>query len=435
MAVDYLDRGKTRLDVGDEIADDIAKTLRSVTKTIYKAEKRKRRAGRSSSYYMPMYSGPTLKDAVFEVLPDAIENATASDTYSVSTRDLYYVVRPLVANITSEKDLQYNYFSQTLIIQYEEDYGPIEGLYRDPRGVLYEPHTDKTVPLGTHDVAKYQFPDWTYNKILYIEKKGIAEQLKPSKLAERYDLAIIAAEGYATEACRTLLENAEAGDYYIYVLHDADPYGYNIALTLQEATRRMPGYSVDVIDLGLKVEEALGMGLPPEAFTRTKDIPWRVRSRLNSKEREYFIGEKISSRSWRCQRIELNAIPVPDRAAYIERKLHEADAPGKVIPSDEALPDLSKELYEGEVDVQVDEIINAMISSDDIKELVRGDLKDKIDLKNARQWIEAGFERDDSQWWRNIVKDKIESILSTHESDIETLIKKEISKIVDDSCE
>jgi hypothetical protein len=433
MTVDYLDRGKTRLDVGDEIADDIAKALRSVTKTIYKAEKRKRRAGRSSSYYMPIYSGPTLKDAVYEVLPNAIENATASGTYSVSARDLFYAVRPLVIEIATKEfgPKQYNYFAQTLLMQYEEDYGPIDGLYREPRGVLYEPHTGKTVPLGTHDVAKYQFPDWTYNKILYIEKKGIAEQLKPSKLAERYDLAIIAAEGYASEACRTLLENAEAGDYYIYVLHDADPYGYNIALTLQEATRRMPGYSVDVIDLGLKVEEALKMGLPPEAFTRTKAIPWRVRIRLNSKEREYFIGEKISSRSWRCLRIELNAIPVPERAAYIERKLKEVDAPGKVIPTDEALPDLSRELYEGEVDVQVDEIINSIVSSDDIKELVRKELKDKVALEDAKEWIEKGFHEDDSQWWKDIVKNTISAELSEHEGEVETIIKDEIAKTIE----
>ena len=428
MAVDYLDRGKTRLDIGKEIADDIAKTLRSVTKTIYKAEKRKRRAGWSYSGYVPIYDGPTLKEAVFEVLPDAIAKATAGGTYSVGARDLFYVVRPLVLQITTEKELKYDYFGQTLLMQYEEEYGRIAGLYRDPRGTFHEPHTGETVPLGTHEVAKYKFPEWTYNKILYIEKEGVVEQLKPSKLAERYDMAIIGGKGYATEACRTLLERAEAGEYLIYVLHDADPDGYNIAITLAEETRKMPGYSVDVVDIGLKVEEALEMGLPAEPFTRIKGIPWRVKQRLTPTEREFFIGEKTSSRSWGCKRIEINAMPVPERATYIERKLQEVDAPGKVIPSDEALPDLSKELYDSEVNVQVATIIDSIVSSEDIKKLVREELKDRVAFEDVRQWIEAGFDEDDSQWWRNIVKRKLSAILSESSEDIESTIKEEITK-------
>lgn len=118
--------------------------------------------------------------------------------------------------------------------------------------MLYEPHTGKAVPLGTREVKSYRFPDWLFNKILYVEKKGLLPILQAAKLAERYDLAIVAGEGYASEAVRLLFDTAskEQGAQ-LFVLHDADPHGYNIARTLREETRRMPGYQVEVIDLEL----------------------------------------------------------------------------------------------------------------------------------------------------------------------------------------
>lgn len=86
-------------------------------------------------------------------------------------------------------------------------------------------------------------------------------------------MAIVMSEGYATEACRTLLEHADQQrKYQIFVLHDADPHGYNIARTLRKATERMPDYAVDVVDIGLGFEEGLELGLGTESFTRKQAI-------------------------------------------------------------------------------------------------------------------------------------------------------------------
>lgn len=120
--------------------------------------------------------------------------------------------------------------SQTLLTEYQKLYEPIKELYYDPRGVLYEPHSGNSIQLGTREVADYIFPSWLYNKILYIGKKGLWPILKSARIAEKYDMAVIAAEGYATEAARVLFKNAQKDqNYELYVLHDADPYGYNIA--------------------------------------------------------------------------------------------------------------------------------------------------------------------------------------------------------------
>lgn len=317
-ALDFLDRAKTRLRVPKEIAEATGRVLWSICKAIYQEEKRRERdaaraerAAREREKALRRQEW-TLKEAVFAVLPEAIEKATGGGKYPVSARTLYYQVRPLIQNYTS-RELDYNYFSQQLLIEYQETYGLIELLYYDPRGYLYEPHTGRAVALGTREVEEYVFPEWVFEKILYVEKKGIFPILEAAKLAERYDLAVVAAEGYATQAARVLFQRAEKDrEYRLFVLHDADPYGYNIARTLREETRRMKGYRVDVVDIGLRLEEALEMGLQSEEFTRQQDIPQAVKESLSELEREWFIGRQVGKKAWICRRIELNAMSAPN---------------------------------------------------------------------------------------------------------------------------
>ena len=146
-------------------------------------------------------------------MPEAVRNATDNGTLPVSVRDLFYDVRPLMQQYCS-RVLDYGYFSQTLVPAYQQEYGPISKLYYDPRGVLYEPHTHKEVAIGTREIEGYEFPFWVYDKILYIEKKGIWPLLKSAQIAERYDMAIVTAEGYAPVAARTLFEKADKNKKY-----------------------------------------------------------------------------------------------------------------------------------------------------------------------------------------------------------------------------
>src|SRR5262249_17805348 len=208
--------------------------------------------------------------------------------------------------------LQSSYFEQDLLPAYEREHGPIllpdgrPAIYREARGTLYEPHTGKAVALGTCDVEDYRFPSWLFDKILFIEKQGLWPVFQDARLAERYDMAIVAGEGYATEACRVLFRNADKDrDYQLFVLHDADPFGYNIARTLREETARMPGYRVGVIDIGLGLQDALDRGLETEEFTRQKALPAALQ--LSGLEAEYFTGRPAGPKSWIARRVELNA--------------------------------------------------------------------------------------------------------------------------------
>ena len=95
-----------------------------------------------------------LKDVVFKVLPEAINKASGNGRLPFSARTLYYQVRPLIQTYT-DKELSYAYFTPPLLVEYQQDHGLIEGLYYEPRGEFNEPHTEKTIPLGTRDVASY----------------------------------------------------------------------------------------------------------------------------------------------------------------------------------------------------------------------------------------------------------------------------------------
>jgi hypothetical protein len=166
-----------------------------------------------------------------------------------NVRNVFYKARELAQ---LDKPLEYNYFSQTIVPEYWQQNGRNRQIYNDARGMLYEPHSDQFLPLGTIEVDGYELPEYEYNKILYIEKKGLWHTVKSAGLHKKYDMAVIAGEGFASVAIRELLDRAQAGsDYTIFVLHDADSYGYNIARTLQAETARMPNHNITVIDLGL----------------------------------------------------------------------------------------------------------------------------------------------------------------------------------------
>ena len=157
-------------DPGALIGDAIFSAIKPLYKEGEKQRRLTRRRAPRPSYYEPEPK-VSQKEVVFEVLPQAIRNAGTN----FSRRDLYYATRPLAYahnEWESGKTLKYDYFSQRLLTEYQEMHGPIEGLWSDARGHLLEPHTGNSVALGTREVAAYTFPEYTFDKILYVEKEG-----------------------------------------------------------------------------------------------------------------------------------------------------------------------------------------------------------------------------------------------------------------------
>ena len=265
-----------------------------------------------------------------------------------------------------------------------------------------------------------------------MEKKGLWPVIKHARIAERYDMAVIAAEGYATTAARTLFANADKDrDYKLYVLHDADPYGYNIARTLREATIRMPDYRVEVIDLGLKYEEALSLGLKPETFTRKKALATDLI--LTEGERRAFQGRQEGKKSWICTRVELNAFSNPDFVAYLERKLTAAGATGKVIPPPAQLPSLVDSILRAEISDWTDRTLADLLEEPEIKQQLAAALRSRVPLDAAAPWIEQGFEHDRSQSWRAVIHSQVQNFIGQHRATIHDMLQAHVRSVLERS--
>jgi len=415
----------------------IGDAMWSAVKPFYKEAKKQERAARAPKriYYAPEPK-TYIKDIVFEVLPQAITNAGAN----FSARDLYYATRALAYNHgewEDDKRLEYKYFSQTLLTEYQEENGFIGGLWRDARGNLHEPHTGNSVALGTREIAAYQFPEYTFDKILYVEKEGELPKMQAAKLAERYDMAICSGKGQPTEAVRELFSRAEGGDFQLFVFHDADLDGYDIARVMGEETRRMPDYFVDVIDIGLTVEDAVEMGLASEPFYRKKNISWGLRSRLSGMASEYLCQGSGYRRGVSGVRFELNAIlPDTERIKYIERKLKENGVRGKVIPPDEALAEKREEMYRKKVEGWVDEILAEVLDTDELKNKMAEEFQERFKLQGAKAWIEASFKGDETLSWRDALNDTLRRAYhAKHKPDLEEEVRDYILENLEDEDE
>lgn len=401
----------------------IGEAIFSVIKPLHKEGERMKRGARAQrKRYYASEPKVSQKEIVFHVLPRAIERAGGL----FSARDLYYATRPLAYahyDWEGDKELKYEYFSQSLLTEYQQRRGPLEGLWRDPRGHLHEPHTGDSLALGTREVASYQFPEHTFDKILYVEKEGEWPKLQAAQLAERYDMAVASAKGYPVEAVRELFARAEGGDYQLFVFRDADIDGYNIARVMREATQRMPDHSVDVVDIGLTVEDAVALNLEPEPFGRKKAIPWPLRRRLSDAAKEYFVDRE--------ERFELNAI-LPDtaRIEYIERKLEENGVRGKVMPPEEYLRKDTTDKYETTIDGEVERVLDELLSTERIKRIVRRAFKERHNLPDAHQWIEDAFKEDDSLSWRRAVDKKLTQRSGELRDDVREAVEKAARKML-----
>jgi hypothetical protein len=260
------------------------------------------------------------KAVVLAELDSAIAKASGNGAYRFSPRQVFYVIRPLVREALGA-ELQWGNF-ETIIGDHELEQGEIAGMYRDARGTLYHPHRQDSIPLGTLQVERYRRPEWTFNKILFIEKEGFFEALKEAAWPERHDCALLTSKGQPTRAARDLLDLlGETGEEILFfAVHDADAAGTLIYQSLQEATRARRERRVRVVNLGLEPEEAVAMGLEVED--------------VEAGERRKPIASYVPAdwQDWlRYRRVELNAMTTPQFIGWLDDKMA-AFGNGKLVP-------------------------------------------------------------------------------------------------------
>ena len=297
-----------------------------------------------------------FKSAAFEIMEDAYLKASANSRLPASARQVMYQARPFIQEKMDGRRLDDQYFCQTLLPDYIQEYGVDWDVVYDDRGHFFEPHTERSFGLGTINVRNYlanarspvldkpgfaagtvetHGPGGGFGAVLFIEKEGFLSLFEAVQLAERYDLAIMSTKGMSSTAARSLIDNLCRNNVPLLALHDFDKAGLSIAGTLRRSTRRFSfENNAKVIDLGLRLADVRDLDLEAsaeDAFDRGSASARRRNLLLNgatSEEIEFLL----------TQRVELNALTSDELVDFIESKLAEHGIK-KVIPPADLLGD------------------------------------------------------------------------------------------------
>lgn len=418
VAPTYLDRGKSHIDIQGNLEEAVFKCVESSTRNYCRQQKADERDALRVQRRLERRerSRPaiTLKDAIILVLPNAIYNASGGGVCDFSDRDLYYAARELVQAYTNQP-LSQSYFDR-VVDEWEIENGLIEGRLRDPRGFLLEPHTGNRIPLGTKSVDEYQIPLHLFDTIIYVEKKGLLAKFEYGQIGNKYDCAIIAAEGYAPRAAKTLLQAAQHGHKMkVLCFHDADPDGYNIARTLSNSTGAN-NFDIKVVDVGLHIEEAVEMGLAVEMFVRKKALPNGLE--FSDTELEYFEGRpiEVDGKNGRpkvqyvdCRRVELNALSSnpPRFIEWIESKLELHGVAKKLVPPKNVIKERSRQKRD---EILTNHIWNEFIKKFEIEnkvEQIANKIVRKIKISSICDNVIDWAKDPKPEHWTQCVDDKV----------------------------
>jgi hypothetical protein len=305
--------------------------------------------------------GVFLKDAAAEIMERAYLQVSGDGTLPANARQIMYAARPHIQERTG-KQLDDNYFTQTLLPDYIEDAGVNWNVIYDARGHFTEPHGGDSFGVGTLEVRNYlagfddpsvtdagfsqaevntKGPSGSFGAVLFIEKEGFAPILKAAQIAERFDVAIMSTKGMSVTAARELAdEMCSAHAIPLLLLHDFDKAGFSIAGTLQRDTRRYEFKNkLDVVDLGLGLADVEAMGLESEYQLHKKANRRALEENLRTNgatEGEIAFMFRDFDRLRSTRRVELNAMTSPQFVAFVERKLSE-NGIAKIVPSQELL--------------------------------------------------------------------------------------------------
>jgi len=335
----------------------------------------------------------TQKEAAWEIMEAAYMAASGGGTLPAMARQIYYQARPKIMALTDDKELQYGYFSQTLLPDYIEETGVDWNVVYDARGHFEEPHTNRRIGCGTIEVGNYlkaakepgilpaDFasasvdvigPSGNFSAVLFCEKEGFGPLFRAVNLANRHDLMIISTKGVSVTAARRLIDNV-CGDsgLPLFVLHDFDVAGFMILGTLQRDTRRYQfSNNVETIDLGLRLADITGLEREPAAATKTStDILRRqlAENGATAEETAILLSE----------RVELNAMTSDALIAMIERKL-KAYGLKKVVPDDDLLEETYRAFHRSQkLREKFEEVEEAFDEGADEVEIPRG-LKKRV---------------------------------------------------------
>jgi hypothetical protein len=263
----FLDKGKSVVALPDEVDKVITDAVLHVTKAWAKQRKAEERNASAEARRIDRLTKSdrpfSLKAAAERVMRDAYMRASDDNKLPANARQIMYAARPQVLELTGKDNLDDQYLTQTLLVNYmaefADDCANWNVVWSD-RGHFTEPHTGLVVGLGTLAVRGYvggyrapvlceagissawistKGPRGRYGGLLFIEKEGFDPLLEHAQIAKKYDLAVMSCKGMSVTAARELADRTCARyKIPLYILHDFDISGFSIAKTVHSTNRR-----------------------------------------------------------------------------------------------------------------------------------------------------------------------------------------------------
>jgi hypothetical protein len=354
--------------------------------------------------------GPTVsqKSVCFAHMDEAIRDVSSDRQYRFHYRQCFYRLRPIVQEETGS-ELQWENFSK-IVELYAVEFGEEVMSYKDPRGSLFIPHTHERIPLGTLNVEKFDRPQWRFNKLLFIEKEGFHEALIEVGWPDRHDVTLITSKGQPTDAvhvaiCRIGLTGEPV---QILALHDADCAGSKMIEVLRDEARSRAGDSIEIIDLGLGLEEAVE--LAQQGIVEIEDVRY---------EKVQPVGSHVSD-DWahwlQTHRVELNVFTTAQFIDWLDEKMAE-HGNGRLIPPDTVLSRALTDDVREELHQRITEKILAEADLGGQVETELEKIKPQIEQRaeSLAEQVADELDEEPQQAWSNVVKNAAMSVLDDEE--------------------
>jgi hypothetical protein len=411
----FTDDGKGNIQLPRQFIGDVAAAILHVTKNWTRYKKAQERSQVAADRVLERQNrqsgaGHVSKiEAARQVMERSHLHARGEKPGPVKPRQVMYIARPLILNLTGKSSLGAQYFCQNLLPNFIKEFPELTkdwDIIWDDRGHLEEPHTGVRIGLGTAAVRSYlaNRDDNTYGAILFIEKEGFDEILKASRLQERFDLAIMSSKGMSTTAARTIFEECARKHVKTLCFHDFDVSGFAILGTLGRNTRRYEFEDKpEVIDLGLRLTDVRKMDLPLENVELKYD-PTKVLRKNGATPEEVALlrGEQIEKRikgkieiRFKGKRVELNAMTNPQLIAFLERGLKKHGV-RKIIPDEDLLQEeYYQNVWEQRVESRMEEVE---------REVEREmEMESFTPPKGLGRKVAHQFKLDDAQSWKDAI--------------------------------
>jgi DNA topoisomerase VI subunit B len=387
---EFTDRGKTVLDLPDEVGEALQECVRKACEEWYDLGKKRKRQNDRDRRLEEREIAESLRDmkadfldikkACWQVMEEAYQKVSGEGSRPANGRQIMYEARRLILqrNLTDQSAENGGFFKNSSsftqgvlpdFIAANPELTKNWDVVFDDRGHFAEPHTGKRIGIGTLAVRDY-ISNWNdavpentppvrlepnvdtcgpanrYRFALFVEKEGFDGLLASAQIQERYDVALMSTKGMSVTAARQLVEELTRRGVTILVLHDFDKSGISILHTLRSNTRRYK-YKIKpkVIDLGLRLDDlrlddgegnVIELMGEPVHYT-TKADPRLSLRRSGATEAECnFLVTGGSPGRWVGRRVELNEFTSPQFITRLEKKLEAAGAK-KVIPEGKAL--------------------------------------------------------------------------------------------------